>query len=48
MQRRAQKVIGRESETATLLPCCPLNSSGLGGGFAPRHLNRYVALLSYD
>jgi hypothetical protein len=28
-----------------LLSClaCLLNSSGLGGGFAPRHLNRYAA-----
>ena len=22
---------------------CPLNFSGLGGGFAPRHLNRWAA-----
>ncbi len=26
------------------LVSCPLNSSGLSGGFAPRQLNRYVAL----
>ena len=29
-------------ETAALLSRCPLNFSGLGGGFAPRHLNRYA------
>ena len=22
---------------------CPLNSNGLGGGFAPRHLKRWIA-----
>jgi len=43
MQSRAQKVIGRESETATLLLCCPLNSSWLGGGFVPRQLRRWAS-----
>ncbi|MDQ3749711.1 MAG: hypothetical protein M3367_12000 [Acidobacteriota bacterium] len=33
---------GREGETATFSSRCPLNSNGLGGGFAPRHLNRWV------
>jgi len=35
-----QQFNGREGETATLLSRCPLNLNGLGGGFAPRHLNR--------
>jgi hypothetical protein len=35
-----EQIIGREGETATLLLRCPLNSNGLGGGFAPRQLNR--------
>ncbi len=35
---------GREGETATLLSRCPLKLNGLGGGFAPRHLNRYALL----
>ncbi len=39
-ERAVQQVIGREGETATLLSRRPLNFSGLGGGFAPRHLNR--------
>ena len=30
------------------LLACPLNLSGLGGGFAPRHLSRYVAVVGYD
>ncbi len=34
---------GREGETATFLSRCPLNSSGLLFGFAPRHLNRYAS-----
>jgi hypothetical protein len=37
----AQQINGREAETATLLSRCPSNSSGLGGGFRPRHLNRF-------
>ncbi len=36
----AQQFNGREGETATFLSRCLLNSNGLGGGFAPRHLNR--------
>lgn len=39
---RTEQVNGREGETATLCWRCPLNSSGLGGGFAPRHFRRYV------
>jgi hypothetical protein len=35
---------GREGETATLFLRCPLNSNGLGGGFAPRQLNRSLPL----
>ncbi len=31
---------GREGKTATLYERRPLNLNGLGGGFAPRHLNR--------
>ena len=37
-----EQVIGREGETATLLSRCPLNSGGLGGGFAPRQLRRWA------
>ena len=33
---------GREGETATFYERCPLNSNGLGGGFAPRQFNRSV------
>ena len=39
-ERAAQQFNGREGETATLYERRLLNSSGLGGGFAPRHLNR--------
>jgi len=37
-----QQSIGREGETATLFLRCVLNLNGLGGGFAPRHLNRWA------
>jgi len=40
LSAHSQQINGREGETATLLSRCPLNFSGLGGGFAPRHLNR--------
>ena len=43
-QRRIEQINGREGETATLLLRCPLNVSGLGGGFAPRHLKRSTFL----
>jgi len=43
MQRAAQQIIGREGETATFLSRCPLNFSGLGGGFAPRQFGRWAA-----
>jgi hypothetical protein len=42
MTRTAQQINGREGETASLLSRCPLNLNGLGGGFAPRHLSRYM------
>ena len=48
MQRAAQQINGREGETATLLLRCLLNFSGLGGGFAPRHLNRYAFSVSSE
>ena len=35
---------GREGETVTFLSRCPLNSNLRGGGFAPRHLSRYVSV----
>jgi hypothetical protein len=35
-QRAVEQVIGREVETATLLPSRPLNLSGLGSGFVLR------------
>jgi hypothetical protein len=40
MKRAIEQINGREGETATFLSSCPLNLSGLGGGFAPRHLSR--------
>jgi len=40
MKRSIEQFNGREGETATLFGRCPLNFGGLGGGFAPRHLNR--------
>jgi len=39
--QKAEQIIGREGETATFLSRCLFNSSGLGGGFAPRQFNRY-------
>jgi len=39
----SEQVIGREGETATFLSSCPLNSNGLDGGFAPRHLSRSLS-----
>ena len=41
-QHNVEQINGREGETATLLSRCPLKFGGLGGGFAPRHLNRYM------
>ena len=46
-QTAAQQIIGREGETATLFSRCLFNSNGLGGGFAPRHLNRWAAIAYY-
>ena len=43
-EKRVEQIIGREGETATFFSRCLFNSNGLGGGFAPRQLNRYVAL----
>ncbi len=40
-----QQFNGREGETATLFGHCPFSLSLRGGGFAPRHLSRYVASL---
>jgi hypothetical protein len=42
MDGDSQQFNGREGETATFLSRCLLNSNGLGGGFAPRHLSRYM------
>jgi hypothetical protein len=39
-QSAVEQFNGREGETATFLWRCPLNFGGLGGDFAPRHLNR--------
>ncbi len=39
---KAEQIIGREGETATLLSRCVVTFGGLGGGFAPRHLSRYM------
>ena len=47
-RRCAQQFNGREGETAILLSRCPLNFSGLGGGFAPRHLSRYASSLENE
>ncbi len=35
---------GCEGETATLYERRSLNSNGLGGGFAPRHLSRSASV----
>ena len=43
-EKHAEQINGREGETATFFWRCLLNFSGLGGGFAPRHLNRCVFL----
>jgi len=47
-ERAAQQIIGREGETATFLSRRPSNSTGLGGGFAPRQFNRYVFRVGCD
>jgi hypothetical protein len=39
-QLTAQQFNGREGETATFLFSLSFILNGLGGGFAPRHLNR--------
>jgi hypothetical protein len=43
-ERRTQQFNGREGETATFFWRFLVNSELRGGGFAPRHLSRYVAL----
>ena len=43
-----EQVIGREGETAAFLSRCLFTFGGLGGGFAPRQLRRYVASLEID
>ena len=45
LSNAAQQFNGREGETATFLSRCPLLFGGLGGGFAPRHLSRWMASL---
>ena len=47
-RENAQQFNGREGETATLLSRCSLNLSGLGGGFAPRHLSRSAFRVGKD
>jgi hypothetical protein len=37
---QANNSMGREGETVTFLSRCPLNFSGLAGGFALRNLKR--------
>ncbi len=44
-QYAVEQIIGREGETATFLSRCLFTFGGLGGGFAPRQLCRWV--LSY-
>ena len=46
LQQAVEQINGREGETATFLSRCALNLNGLSGGFALRHLKRY--LLSED
>ena len=41
----AQQINGREGETATLLSRFLVNLNLRGGGFAPRHLNRWTAFV---
>ena len=43
MPRRTEQINGREGETATFLSRCLFTLNLRGGGFAPRHLNRYAA-----
>ena len=42
---RTQQINGREGETATFLSRCFFTFGLRVFGFAPRHLNRYVAFL---
>ena len=42
MQRHAEQFNGREGETATFLSRCLVSLNLRGGGFAPRHLNRWA------
>ncbi len=41
-QRATQQINGREGETATFFSRCLFTLDLRGGGFAPRHLNRYA------
>ena len=41
-QRAVEQIIGREGETATFLSRCLVSPNLCGGGFAPRHLNRWL------
>lgn len=45
MRRHAEQINGREGDRATLFWRCPLNFSGLAGGFALRHLSRWTAFV---
>ena len=45
MQRAAEPINGREGETAALLSTGFFTLSLCGGGFAPRHLNRWMLLV---
>ena len=47
MQRAAEQFNGREGETATLLSNRSFYPKLARGGFAPRHLSRYLASLRY-
>jgi hypothetical protein len=45
MQWTAQQINGREGETATFLSRCVVSLCLCVIGFAPRHLNRWMASL---
>ena len=45
MASKAQQINGREGETATLLSTGLFTLNLRGGGFAPRHFNRWASSL---
>ncbi len=47
-KRAVEQFNGREGETATFLSRCLVSLNLRGGGFAPRHLNRYVFRVGGD